>query len=119
MDAGVDSGPVTTLRETGKSIVITQRASQGLSIRLLDNSWDSDISKRLSAQELKQLDEGLTASYVKTKGRWFAPLELDFDAYLNVSKRVRTSVPMRQVFSVFAANSEAAMARVWSGWEKE
>lgn len=107
----------TTIESRGQSVVITPHEGGSIAFRIVDSRWDADISKRLSPKELQQIEDALTASFVKNKGRWFAPLELDFDAYMNVSKRLRNSREMQEVFRSFAEQSTRAMENVWAGWK--
>lgn len=112
-------GEVTTIRDTGGGIVISQREGRGLTFRVLDGRWQNDIARRLSAAELKQIDDALTARWVEKKGRWFAPLELEWDAYLAVSRRLRAARQVQEIYQSFKEQSNAAMARVWMRWEKQ
>lgn len=104
------------LESQGNDVVITQRTGANFEFRLVDARWDRDFANRLTRAELKLIDEALTATFQKTKGRWFAPLELDFDAYMNVSKKLRASTEMRQMYQSFNTAAEAAMSRVWTRW---
>jgi hypothetical protein len=108
----------TTIRDNGREIVITQRDGRGLEFRLLDAKWERDISKRLSARELKQIDDALTAQYVEEKKRWFGALELEWDAYVNISRKIRSAESMQQLFQSFSARSRDAMAAVWVNWSR-
>jgi hypothetical protein len=117
MRTGGGHGDAMILREAGNSVVITQREGRGLSFRILDARWQRDIAGRLSAKEIEQIDDALTASWVESKGRWFAPLELEWDAHLAVSRQLRATMQMQQVYQSFAARSDAAMARVWQDWQ--
>lgn len=107
----------TTIESRGQSVIITPHTGGSIAFRIVDARWDADISRRLSPKELQQIDDALTASFVEKKGRWFAPLELDFDAYMNVSKRLRNSREMQEVYWSFAEQSTRAMENVWAGWK--
>jgi hypothetical protein len=111
------SGSVMSIQEKGHAVVITQHEGRGLAFRLLDARWERDIARRLSPSELQQIDDALTASYVKKKGRWFAPLELEWNAYLSISRQLRSAREMQQVYQSFAARSDVAMADVWARWQ--
>jgi len=112
------TGVVTSIQESGQDVVIAEREGAGLAFRILDAHWERDIGGALSPAELRKIDEALTASYVPRKRRWFAPLELEWDAYLDVSRQLRTARPLQQVYQSFARDSDAAMGRVWARWKQ-
>jgi len=46
----------------------------------------------------------------------YAPLELEWNAYLSISRQVRASREMQAVFQSFAERAEAVMQSVWARW---
>jgi len=116
MRKGGGGGEVVSIADRGNAIVIAQRAGEGLAFRFLDARWERDISRRLSATELEQIDSALTATYAEKKDRWFAPLELEWNAYLSISRQVRASRQMQAVFQSFGERAAAVMQGVWARW---
>jgi hypothetical protein len=116
MRKGGGGGEVVSIADRGNAIVIAQRAGEGLAFRFLDARWERDISRRLSATELEQIDNALTATYAEKKDRWFAPLELEWNAYLSISRQVRASRQMQAVFQSFGERAASVMQGVWARW---
>jgi hypothetical protein len=117
----------TTLMSSGEAPTMTigERAGGGVTIAsqeggfvygFLDTRWDADLSRRLSSREVKQIDDALTAEYDEKKDRWFAPLELEWDAHLSISRQIQVHPEMRALFARFASEAAAAADAAWVGW---
>lgn len=108
--------PTMTIGEgTGGAVTIASQGG-GFVYGFLDVSWDADLSKRLSRFQLKQIDDALTAEYDESKRRWFAPLELEWDAHLAVSRRIHGHAQMHALFAGFATEVVAAADAAWTSW---
>lgn len=101
----------------GGTVMISSVQGTPLHFAFLDAQWDKDISRRLSVKEIERIDEALTASYDKNKDRWFAALGLEWDAHVDVTASIQQSKDMQALYSRFAEESNAAMAKVWSTWQ--
>lgn len=117
MRVGGMRGEGMSIADRGNAIVIARREGEGLAFRFLDARWERDVARKLSAAELEQIDNALTAMYSRKKDRWFAPLELEWDAYLSVSHQLRASRQMQALYQSFATRSDKAMQRVWNRWQ--
>ena len=113
MRPGTAGGETTTIAERGDAILISRREGSGLVFRLLDARWEREVEQQLSPDDLETVDRALTATYSEAKGRLFAPLELEWDAYLNLARQLRTSRHMQELYQSFARESASAMQRAW------
>lgn len=43
-------------------------------------------------------------------------MELEWDAYVNISQRMKNTVELRHLYKSFAAHCDAAMGQAWSAW---
>lgn len=100
-------------------VLISSQSGTPLNFRFLDAQWGRDFSKRLSTEELQVIDQGLTATYDKNGDRWFAPLGLEWDVYVNVQARIAQNEKMQKLFGRFAEEANSAMTGVWSGWKSK
>ena len=105
--------------QEGNRGTVTISSIQGtpLHFGFLDAQWNKDVSRRLSAKELEQIDGALTSLYDKNKDRWFSALELEWDAHVDVTASIHQSKDMQALYSRFAEESNAAMAKVWFTWQ--
>jgi len=111
------NAPSMTIREGRSASVVITSQSGGFVYSILDANWDADLSRRLSRWELQQIEEALTAEYDKKKGRWFAPLEIEWDAHLQVTKQIQANGEMRALYRRFADEAAFAADRLWGSWE--
>jgi len=114
MRPGNAGDEVTTIAERGDAILISRREGRGLMFRFFDARWDREIALRLSPKELEEVDQALTATYSQRKDRWFAPLELEWDAYVSLARQMQASRQMQEVYQSFARDAGAAMERAWA-----
>jgi hypothetical protein len=113
MRPGSAGGEVMTIADRGHAILVSRREGTGLAFRFLDSRWERDVAQRLSPAELEKVDQALTATYSERKDRWFAPLELEWDAYVSLARQLRASRHMQEVYQSFARESGLAMERAW------
>lgn len=109
------AGTSTIIREThGGTVVVSQRSGVPLEFKYLDARWGRDLARRLSPEDLKYIDDGLTASYDAAKQKWFAPLGLEWDAYVAVQAKINRHSEMQALFRDFSTKAQEAMQRAWA-----
>jgi hypothetical protein len=114
MRPGSAGGEAMTIADRGDAILISRREGRGLAFRFLDARWEREVAQRLSPAELEQVDQALTATYSQTKDRWFAPLELEWDAYVSLARQLRASRHLQEIYQSFAREAASAMERAWA-----
>ena len=100
--------------EQERAIVISSQAGEPLTFKYLDVRWGRDFAKKLTAGELDYIDHGLTASYDETKKKWFAPLGLEWDAFVGVQAKIRQRSEIQALYRDFSVAAQTAMQAVWA-----
>lgn len=73
----------------------------------------------LPSVEVRGAESSSLSLYFKTSARgttarWFAPIELEWDAYLSLTRQLQASRHMQEVYQSFAREAAAAMERAWA-----
>jgi len=109
------AGGVTTLTVggSGGTVTIGDLGPQPMRFAFIDGECVQALEGRLSASELKQIDIALTASFDKVKDRWFAPMEVPWDVYMQMVAAMRKDPGYLRATSAFAAAADGAMEAAW------
>ncbi|MGQ0509672.1 MAG: hypothetical protein ACT4P9_03580 [Betaproteobacteria bacterium] len=102
---------------SGNDIVISTYASgPGLAFELMDQRCEHAVTNRPSPAEVEQIDVALTATFDKSKDRWFAAMEVDWEVFADQARRIQSHPGYQAIRTAFKVQAEAAMERLWRSW---